>query len=335
MAWAAGDPGLATVWTLPGLYREDGYYLGMTAPVFVVVNPAAGSGRARRLWPAIAGRLRELGLDYQFEVTQGRETAESFTRQALRAGAETIVAVGGDGTFNEAVNGFFLDDEVVNPNARFVLVPAGSSSDVARGLAIPNGLAAVDLIRDGQLFPIDIGRATFTVRGQGSVRYFVNNADAGIGARIASGGTHLKRAGGRAAFFLSSLLALANPRPWSGQVRLDDQEPRAVRAVSVVAALGPYTGGGMMVAPGAKWDDGLFDVITIDAMSPGALFSAFPRIYNGTHLSHPKVHQAQAREIVIETIEQPPIELDGEVVGSGGVGFRILPGAIPLYVPRP
>ena len=90
-----------------------------------------------------------------------------------------------------------------------------------------------------------------------------------------------------------------------------------------------------MVAPAAKWDDGWFDVVTIDAMSAGELLRAFPRIYNGTHLSHPKVHHARAREVVIETIEAPPIEVDGEVIGTGGVGFRILRAALPLYVPRP
>lgn len=307
----------------------------MTAPVFAVVNPTAGSGRTGAVWLEVAARLRALGLDYQFEATQGPLTAESFVRQALRSGAETILVVGGDGTVNEAMNGLFWDDVLIRDDVRFLIVPAGSSSDVARGLAIPAGAAAVNLIREGQLLSIDIGRAEVTENGRPTMRYFLNNADVGVGARIASGGTRFKRAGGRVAFFVSSLLALANPQPWMGRLRLDDGEAAPAHVVSVVVALGPYTGGGMAIAPAAKWDDGLFDVVTIDAMGPVELLTAFPRVYNGSHLDHPKVHHARASRVVVETAERPPIEVDGEVVGAGGAEFRVLRAALPVYVPRP
>lgn len=307
----------------------------MTAPYFCVVNPAAGSGRAGRMWPALSQALREHGLQYEYEATQGPLTAISFVRQALRAGARTIVAVGGDGTINEVVNGFFLDEQPIAADASFGVVPAGSSSDVARALGIPAGVAAVPLLAESHTLSVDLGRACFSGSAHLPVRYFLNNADVGIGGRVAAGAERFKRAGGRAAFALSSVSAVLDPRPWRGTIAIDDGEPRQVEAVTVVVALGPFTGGGMHIAPGARMEDGLFDVVTVDAMPPQELLINLPRIYAGTHLSHHAVHRAQGRVVRVETDGQPLVELDGEIAGAGSIEFRILPGAIPIHVGLP
>ncbi len=307
----------------------------MTAPFFFVVNPAAGAGGAGRLWPALVRALRGRHIAYEYEATQRPLTATSFVRQALRGGARTIVAVGGDGTINEVVNGFFLNDEPIAPDATLGIVPAGSSSDIARALGIPAGVEAVELFANGRLLAVDLGRACFTGPAELPIRYFLNNADVGIGGRIAAGGARFKRAGGRAAFALSSIGAVLDPRPWRGTLAVDDEAPRQVEAVTVVVALGPYTGGGMHIAPGAKMDDGRFDVVTIGAMQPRELLLNLPRIYIGTHLSLPAVHHVQARVVRVEADGQPLVELDGEIAGAGSVEFRILPGAMRIHVGAP
>ena len=307
----------------------------MTAPYFFVVNPAAGAGAAGRLWPALAKRLRDLHLQYEYELTQGPLTATSFVRQALRAGVRTVVGVGGDGTLNEVVNGFFLNEQAIAPDASLGVIPVGSSSDIARALGIPAGLAAADLLRDGRLASIDLGRADFMGAAEFTIRYFMNNADVGIGGRVAAAGARFKRAGGKAAFALSSVGAVLDPRPWRGTVGIDGEPPREVEAITVVVALGPYTGGGMHIAPGARMEDGLFDVVTIGAMSPQELLLNLPRVYAGTHLSHPAVRRVQAQLVRIETDGEPLVELDGEVCGSGSVEFRILPRGMRIHVPTP
>jgi diacylglycerol kinase (ATP) len=307
----------------------------MTAPYFFVVNPAAGAGAAGRLWPALARRLRDLHVQYEYELTQGPLTATSFVRQALRAGARTVVAVGGDGTLNEVVNGFFLNEQPIAPDASLGVIPAGSSSDIARALGIPAGLAAVDLLLDGRIAPIDLGRADFAGSAEFTIRYFMNNADVGIGGRVAAGASRFKRAGGKAAFALSSVGAALDPRPWRGTLGIDGAAAQEVEAITVVVAIGPYTGGGMHIAPGAKMEDGLFDVITIGAMSSQDLLLNFPRVYVGAHLSHPAVRRVQAQLVRIETDGAPPVELDGEVAGVGSVEFRILPGRMRIHVGKP
>lgn len=314
----------------------------VTSPVFVIVNPAAGNGAARRAWPAVQSRLQALGIRYELEFSQGRMTAESFARQALRAGSETIVAVGGDGTISEVVNGFFLKDAPVRPGARLLIVPAGSSSDIALGLGIPAGAAAVDLIWDGQLTSIDVGRAAFVEDGRPTVRFFLNSADIGLGARIAHRAAGLKWAGGRLAFLVSSLRSLIDAEAWSGSVQIDDGPLEPIHALTALVALGPYTGAGMQVAPGAKWDDGVFDLVVIDDMPRIELLRSFSRVYDGTLLSHPRVHHHTGRKILIEVgpggatgKTAVALELDGETVGSGGAEFRILPAALQVFVPKP
>ena len=287
------------------------------------------------MWPRLSRRLRDLHIRYEFEATQGPLTGTSFVRQALRAGARTIVAVGGDGTINEVVNGFFLNDAPVAPGAVLGLIPAGSSSDLARALGIPNGVEAVDLLTEGRTLAVDVGRACFSGPAHLPVRYFLNNADVGIGARVAAGGARFKRLGGRAAFALSSMREVLDPRPWRGTLAVDDGEPQSVEATTVVLALGPYTAGGMNVAPGAKMEDGLFDIVTIGAMAPRELLANLPRVYAGTHLSHPAVSHARGRAARIEPEGEPLVELDGEIAGAGAVEFRVLPGAMPVMVGRP
>src|SRR4029453_1941165 len=146
-------------------------------------------------------------------------------------------------------------------------------------------------------------------------RYFLNNADVGIGAHVAAGGRGIKCVGGKAAFAAAGAAAGADTppraRPWRGAVGLDKGSPQQVDATTVVVALGPYTGGGMHIAPGARMEDGLFDVVTIGALtSRELLLNLLPRIYSGTHLSHPAARRAQAQLVRIETEGQPPVELD-------------------------
>ena len=310
-------------------------YHEAVSPLFFIVDAGAGAARVARLWRAVVAEVRRLGLSFEFELTQGALTGASFTRQALRAGARTIVAVGDDGTLNEVVNGFFLDGEPLCPEASLALIPAGSSSVIARGLGIPGGLSALGLLVGGQPVAVDVGVATFAGGpGQPAVRYFLNNADVGMGDRAAAG-MRLKWAGGIAAFFLASVAAVTGPRPWHGSMALDEGDPEVLDAVSVVAALGPFTGGGMHIAPQARMDDGLLDVVTVGAMDRGGLLRNLPRIYRGHHLAHPRVRHARARTVRIESDDRPLIELDGEVVGAGGAEFRILPGAIRILVPAP
>lgn len=308
----------------------------MTDQLFFIVNPTAGNGRAAEIWREVRAEIKQYGLLYEFDLTQGPLTATGLVRQALRAGSRTIVVVGGDGTINEVVNGFFLGDGLIASDASLAIIPAGGGSDLARSLGVPSGARALGCLLHGRRVQLDVGRASFGDRsGTPAVRYFINNADVGIGARIAAGSQRFKVAGGRIAFFAATLIAVADATPWEGTLEIDGGRREAVCAISVVAALSPYTGGGMHVAPGAKMDDGFFDVVIIGAMDPPQLLLNLPRIYTGTHLSLPQVRHLRARQVRLETEGSPPFQLDGEVAGGGSVEFSLLPRAITVHVGAP
>jgi diacylglycerol kinase family enzyme len=267
---------------------------------------------------------------------QGVLSGVSFTRQALRAGARLIVAVGDDRTLNQVVNGFFLDGQALYPEAVVALIPAEGSSDVARGLGIPDGLSALELLTHGRPLNIDVGVASFNGGpGQPDVRHFVNTADLGIGARLAGAGRDLDWAGAWARPLRAGASALALPRPWRGSLSVDSGQPTGLMALSVAIALGPYAWGGVRIAPRAKMDDGLMDVVTIGAMKRSELLGALSKGDIARNPSQDRVRETRARTVRVAPDGRVPIQIDGEVVGEGAVDVRILPGAIKIMVPLP
>lgn len=308
----------------------------MTAPIFFIVDSAAGDGPAADLWPQICATMRRASLGYEFELTRGPLTATSFVRQALRAGSEVIVAVGGDGTVSEAANGFFLADGPVAPGASLAVVPSGRRSDFAHGLGIPSGLAALPVLLGGRKIEIDVGRVSFTDdAGNPTARYFLNAGEVGLGARIVVGARRFTRVGSRAAFIASTMSALTDPEPWEATLLLEGGQREEVRALGLLVALGPYTGGGIPAAPDAKMDDGLFDVVVMGTMAAPELLLDAARMCAGAAISHRDVRHVRARDLEVETSSSPPIVLDGEAAGVGPARFRIFPAAINVHVPAP
>ena len=301
------------------------------AAACVIINPVAGAGSSMRVWPVLAARLRELGVPHVHEMTYGPGSATAITRQALQRDIERIVVVGGDGTVNEVVNGFFIDSAPVHANASLAIVPAGSSCDIARNLGLPARYAALDALIDDRTVTVDVGRADFAGSGIDEW-YFLNNADVGFGAAIARGARRFKRLGGRFAFFAATAGVLIRPSPWDGQVMLDNVR-RSVRALTVVVALGAHTAGGMQLAPGARMDDGLFDVVTIDAMSAPRLFFNLCRTYSGAHVRDPRIHMERTRTVHVEPRGLQTIQLDGEERGHAPARFTVLPRSLRVHAP--
>jgi YegS/Rv2252/BmrU family lipid kinase len=289
----------------------------MTANLFFVVNPRAGAGRARETWNGLEPALRRAGVTFEYELTQGPETATSFVRQALRQGVQTIVAVGGDGTVHEAANGFFLGPDLLAPEASLGVVPCGSTNDFARGLNLPMGNVAIDAVLHGQTVQVDVGRAHFMdAAGRQMTRHFVNGADLGVGTRSALDGAAQRMPGGLVRQALTALISLPRPDPWHARIAIDEEPPEELSVMSAIIGLGPFGNGGMELLPGAKMDDGRFDVLIIKLPGPSALQRAF------------------GREVRVETDGRPFLQLDGEAVGAGPATFELLPGALKVHIPR-
>jgi YegS/Rv2252/BmrU family lipid kinase len=302
----------------------------------VVVNPASSGGRTALRWTRIGHALRSLGVDHDVHRTTGPGDATLAVRAALRDGVDRIISVGGDGTLNEVVNGFFDEEGRRLRDATLALVPSGTGGDFRRSAGIPvDADDCAHLIAHAPGRRIDAGRIDF---GDGRHRFFVNIADCGIGGEVVAAVNRSRFKGGGArgsAVFLGiSLRTLLRFRGRPVRVVLDGSETIEESVQSVVVANGRYFGGGMQIAPEARLDDGRFDVVVVAALGRRRSLTSLPSLYRGTHLGNPGVRLERARRVEIRALDGPLLfDVEGEQVGETPATLTCLPGAINLAAP--
>ena len=304
-----------------------------TGDVVFVVNPASANGSTGRRWAGIAERAAAAGLRGRALVTKAPGEAADLAHRAAEEGADLVVAVGGDGTVNEVVNGLMRIEAGGRPE--LAVLPRGTGTDFVRSLRLPSDVdAAIAVARDGAARTIDVGRAAHVARdGSPAETYFANFAGAGISGAIARRANASSKAmGGRVSFVWATLAVFARWK--SATVRVaSDAERRSGPMFEVLAMNGDYTAGGMWMAPHAVPDDGLFDVVLIGDVTKGDFVRTFPQIYRGKHLGHPKIEVLRAARVAIEADERLPVALDGEQPGTTPVTFELVPKALSVRVP--
>lgn len=291
------------------------------AGIIAVVNPTAGKGKCQRLWPQIAAYLEELGLEIQVEFTQGTGDAIRLARRAASEGASAVLAVGGDGTLNEVVNGL-----VGQPQTSLGIIPAGSGNDFVRSLGLKpsDWQAACQIIARGKTKNVDLGQ----VNG----RYFINVAGVGFDATVVNcantwGKAHFSSS---FAYVAAVLKTLGEFKPSHIKLQLDDQEVETLSWLVVVAS-GQYFGGGMWIAPQADIQDGLFDVCVLGDVSKFTFLRSFPSIFSGKHLSHPAIKFYRARRVRVVADRPMLAQTDGEVIGQTPISFQVHPAGLRLF----
>jgi len=297
--------------------------------IALVVNPRAGRGRVARELPKLLEAIRGSGLTADLHETTHPGHATELARAAALAGADTVVAVGGDGTVNGVVNGLIHDDAPVS-GASLGVVAAGSGADFARTLALPAHVDHELVGIAGRSRRIDVGRIDCVDQGAGTQihRYFVNVAEAGIGAATVERAARLPRWLGRARYVVAFWPALAAFDPTEMTVATS-AENRTVVAHNVVIANGRYVGGGMQISPHSDPSDGVLDV-QVNIGPKRQAFTLVPKIYRGTHLPDERIVQMSGARVSVDTSIPVPIEADGEMVGVTPATFTLLPGALEL-----
>ncbi|WP_158542719.1 diacylglycerol/lipid kinase family protein [Lujinxingia litoralis] len=317
---------------------------------FVIANPVAGAGQVKEDWPLLERLLRANLPEVDFAFTEGPAHATLLAREALRTGWEMVVAVGGDGTLNEVVNGFYerpepttcyaLDDEgwvlrrdlslqPINPDAVLGLVPIGTGGDFRRSVGLMAGAAeAIERLRGRETRALDLGQVGFLdARGNLATRYFVNIASGGISGVVdAMANSTWKGLGGRASFAVATMRAFAKWKNIEVEVRLDDTSELRDRVLNLSVANGEYFGGGMWVAPGAELDDGRLQLIMMGDLSRPQALRMFTDIYKGSHLGHRKVSRHRARQVAVRLVEPSAlalVDLDGEQPGKLPATFNV------------
>ncbi len=298
---------------------------------FAVINP-----RSAREWPKIERALRNVYPGLTIAMTRQQGEATMLVRRALSEGHSEIVAIGGDGTINESINGFFSDEGAVAPDAVFAFVTTGKGGDFRRTFGVAQGYAAaIDRLKDASVRPIDVGYISCVSRnGEPVTRYFVNVASFGLSGAIVDKVNHARIArlfGGAFAFGIHRALSVLTYRERMVRIRVDGDYDEIASIAAVAVANGQYFGGGMRVAPNARPDDGLFDVIIIG----GGCMSDLKLLSRGEHLKSPGVRALHGCKIVAAPVAETRghpiyIEVDGECTGRLPATFEILPHALNL-----
>lgn len=307
----------------------------------MIVNPMAGNGRAAARWPAISAMAGDAFGPFSHAFTERPGHATQLAREAVSQGMERIVAVGGDGTANEVANGLLGAPTGSGPAAGLAVIPCGTGSDFVRSLDLrPGPAAAIARIAGSSGRRIDVGLATFR-DNDGSVtqRHFINIATFGLSGTISARINDRSRAAflpGPLRYLTGTLGALAGYRPPRMRLWADGEKiEREVYLAAVANAC--FFGGGMRIAPRAVLDDGLFDIVILDAIPRMRLARKIARVYRGTHLAEPEITCLRASHVIAETLssdacESGLLDLDGENPGVLRAEFRILPRALRLLM---
>jgi YegS/Rv2252/BmrU family lipid kinase len=318
---------------------------------FIIINNAAA--KSRRAWPRVRQQLEASGINFDSYETTAAGDATIQTRAALKAGVPIIAVVGGDGTLSEAAQGFFeFRDHIaelpspINPKASLAILPAGTGDDFARGLM--GHRASLE-----QWIDIFIAhcRAESSVNtrlvdvlyglcnGYKTPFICLNASTMGIGGetagRVAAQGEFLRRFSGEVRFATAAMAALVRWRERRVRVSIDDAEVIEGNMNLAAVANALYAGGGMMLSPRARFDDGKLDVVTARGLTRANVMRELARIHKGAHIANPKVQIRQGTKVRVETFapgDAMEIEADGNVRGVTPVEFRIMPLALRFLV---
>lgn len=295
----------------------------MEVPWLVLVNPSAG----RRAFESgqVARALAAAGVDADLRTPQTADEMRASIAEAAADGRGRLAVVGGDGTVNLAVNQMLAVSWAERP--LLGVLPAGTGCDLLRTFGIPQdlGMAARHLRGDGK-YPIDVGR----LDGAWGTRYFVNVAQAGVGAAAAETAPGLGRSWGRARYPLAFLLRLPRFPHADATIELGDRTHRG-RALAVIFANAQFFAGGWNVAPRAVVNDGRLDLQIIDCPKTAAI-RLVPKIIRGLHLTDRAVRRYSSEGFTVTTGQPWPIEADGDLVGNTPVTVSVVPGALDLKI---
>jgi len=301
------------------------------------VNPRSASGRTGRHFDRIARAVRDAVGDFECAFTKRPGDGVRLAREAVASGGKLVVAVGGDGTASEVVDGLVDASRRPDPDLSFGFIPRGTGGDLRRTLGLELDLdRAARALASPRTITCDLGRVAFAGEdGTPRLRHFANVAGAGVSG-VVSGHVNrgFKLGGGTLSFMLASARALAT---WSDQPvrwRADGGAWREGRITALSVCNGRYFGGGMRVAPGASMHDGLFDVVVWSGLGIGDFLTKRSMLYDGTHVRLPNTEVLRARSVEVEPLDGARVllDVDGEQPGTLPARFDVIPGALAIRV---
>lgn len=312
--------------------------MATAARPFLIVNPASANGQTGRHFDRIARAVAHALGDFRCVFTRRRGEASDLAREAVADGERLVVAVGGDGTASEVIDGLVHEGRPRAPELVFGCIPRGTGGDLRRSLGWPEDPGeAARTIAAGTLAVCDLGIVEFVGHdGRAQRRHFANVSSCGVsGMVVEEVARSSKRLGGKASFMLASAKALWRYHDQPLRWRIDGGPWQEEAVTALCVCNGRYFGGGMMVAPDASLDDGLFDVTCWKGLGFKDFILKKHMLYDGTHVRLPNTRRARARVVEAEPLSGARVllDVDGEQPGVLPARWTIAPRALTLRAP--
>jgi len=303
---------------------------------FFIVNGNAGHGKAKDAWQQLLPLIEQYCPSFGWEFTPAANHGAAMARRALDEGYDLIVAVGGDGTMHEVLNGFLCDDKPYKPESMLAFWAMGSGCDTARTVyGSRDKEVFLEMLKQGKPAAFDAGKCRYKQDDDAwAESYFMNSCSAGIGADVAYyTNTHSKALGGTLSFLKAALVCLVKYKPPQMRVVVDGREYKG-RYMLAAVGNGKYFGSGMKFVPEASFTDGKLDMLLADEVKMPTILMLLAKLYKGAHTTHPIVHISRFEKMSVEVEFQKVIELDGETVGYTDIEISVLPSVFNMLVPK-
>lgn len=307
----------------------------LVTKIFFIVNPVSAGNKTLKEWPVFEIKLKEKGFKFDWIYTEYPEHATIITREVIKSGYNLIVSVGGDGTMNEILNGFFENGNLINDEAKLAVFARGTGCDFIRSFGIKRGFENfVKILEKNEVQKLDVGKVSFLhTSGQVVTKHFLNISDVGLGGettrRVNKTKKHLK---GFLAFLIGAMLTILKYRNKTIELEIDGKIVKSEKINSVIVANAKYFGGGMYISPNSEVNDGLLDIIIIGDFKTLELIRDFHLIYNGKHLTHHKISHYKAKKVKITSEPVALLEFDGEQQGTTPAEFEIIQQAVKVLI---
>jgi len=291
-----------------------------------IVNPAAGGGRCGKLAPAALDQLRAAGLELEVRQTRAPGEATIFAHDAYANGFRNFIAVGGDGTGFEILNGIF-PEALAGGRAALGFLPLGTGNSFLRDFSDRGSAYAIESILAHRRRPCDVIRLNHA----GESLFFINTLNMGFAADVATlTNRHLKFMG-ELGYLAGVLVCLARLRRRSFPLRADGERDDR-RCLFVAFSNSKYTGGKMMIAPDASIDSGKIEYVHWGPIGRAGLVRMLPKLFDGSHIRHGLASRRTATRIDFDVKEPVDVVVDGEVLTLEVESLEVLPGALDVMV---
>jgi diacylglycerol kinase (ATP) len=304
----------------------------------IILNPASSSGKAGRLKGRLEQGLGRRGVAYRILETRAPGHAAELAVQAHGEGATRLVVMGGDGTIHEVTNGL-LAQAGAGGLPEIGVIPVGTGNDFFRMVGVPSRLDdALSVVLDGRAHAFDVGHC----RWQGGESHFVNLLGVGLDVAVLQSRDGFRKLSGKLQYLAAAIHTLTRFSPIDLRIHVgEESDPEAEEfvgpALMAQVTVGPSVGGGILVNPGARADDGLLDLFLIRPVTALQVARYLPRVLRGTHGAEDEIELRQLRRVRIEAGGQGTLafEMDGELVGhdTPWLEVRVIPGALPILLP--